>query len=217
MQETSNKGLIIGTVVAVVAIFGALTWALMSIPSDGPGQVAGNLSFNNDKAPTRGAASSTVEVQIYSDLQCPACKASEPGLEHAIEKFGDRVKFVWNDFPLMSIHPNARNAANAARCAEEQGKFWEYTDQLFANQASWQGLSNLKDAFSSYASAVGINVEQFAQCYADKKYDDVVMADVAEGNRNAVRATPTFIVKGQVYNGITSADWDRILTAALAQ
>ncbi|MFO0765031.1 MAG: thioredoxin domain-containing protein [Patescibacteria group bacterium] len=217
MQETSNKGLIIGTVVAVASIFGILTWALVSLPSEGPGQTAGNLTFNDDNAPITGNTSSTVVVQIYSDLQCPACKAAEPGLKHAIETFGDRVKFVWNDFPLMSIHPNARNAANAARCAKEQGKFWEYTEQLYSNQTVWQGLSDLKDAYKSYASTVGINVEQFAQCFADKKYDNVVMDDVAEGNRNNVRATPTFIVGGQVYNGITASDWDRILNAALAK
>lgn len=216
MQETSNKGLIIGTIIAVVAIFGALTWALLRLPSDGPGQVAGNLQFDNTNAPIRGSADAAIEVQIYSDLQCPACKAAEPGLNYAIEKYGDRVKFVWNDFPLMSIHPNARNAANAARCADEQGKFFEYTEQLFANQSSWQGLSRLDDSFKAYANTVGINSDQFSECYADKKYDSLVMNDVAEGNRNAIRATPTFVVDGQVYNGIGASDWDRILTAALA-
>jgi NhaA family Na+:H+ antiporter len=217
MQETSNKGLVIGTIVAVAAIFGALTWALISLPSDGPGQVAGNLTFNNDKAPIRGNAEAPLEVQIYSDLQCPACKGSEPALKQAIAKYGDRAKFVWNDFPLMSIHPNARNAANAARCAEEQGKFFDYTDQLFANQASWQGLSRLEDSFKAFAAAIGLNGDQFSQCYADKKYDSLVMDDVAEGNRNGVRATPTFIIDGKVHNGLTIADWDRIMTAALAE
>ncbi|MCA9384288.1 MAG: thioredoxin domain-containing protein [Candidatus Magasanikbacteria bacterium] len=217
MQETTNKGLIVGTIVAVVAIFGALTWALISLPSDGPGQVAGSLTFDNTNAPIKGNADAALEVQIYSDLQCPACKASEPGLKYAMDKYGDRVKFVWNDFPLMSIHPNARNAANAARCANDQGKFWEYTDQLFNNQSAWQGLSKLDEAFTAYAVAIGLNAESFSQCFADKTFDSIVMNDVAEGNRNAIRATPTFVVGGKVYNGLGAQDWDRILTAALAQ
>jgi protein-disulfide isomerase len=84
----------------------------------------------------RGSATSTTILVEYSDFQCPACKAYEPLVEQMVAKYGDRVAFVYREFPLYQIHVNADAAARAAEAAGKQGKFWEMHDLLFANQAT---------------------------------------------------------------------------------
>ncbi|MCR4256770.1 MAG: DsbA family protein, partial [Candidatus Uhrbacteria bacterium] len=102
MQEStsSNKGLLIGTVVVAAVIFLGLIWAIMSAPSENPG-VQGNesVTFNDAGAAFRGNPDAKVVVHIYSDFQCPACKAQETAIAYAVDKYADRVKFVWKDFP----------------------------------------------------------------------------------------------------------------------
>jgi len=126
MEQSSNKGLLIGTIVVAVLIFLGLIWAVLSVPNDGGTTPlpSGQVSFNDENDPSIGPDDAKVVVRLFEDLECPACKAAEPGVSYAIEKYSDRVRFIWNDFPLDSIHRNARAGANAARCAEEQGKFW---------------------------------------------------------------------------------------------
>ena len=81
--------------------------------------------------PQRGAAKAPVTIVEFSDFQCPYCKGALPVLKQVTEKYGDKVQFMFKDFPLNDIHPQAQAAAEAAHCAEEQGKFWEYHDALF--------------------------------------------------------------------------------------
>ncbi|KAA0205621.1 DsbA family protein [Candidatus Uhrbacteria bacterium] len=219
MHETSsNKGLIIGTIAVAVIIFGGLIWAVTSAPSEnGVGSPGGeSVAFNDEGAAFQGNPDAKVVVQIYSDYQCPACKAQEPAINYAVQRYADRVKFVWKDFPLMSIHPNARAAANAAWCANEQGKYWEYHDLLFSEQSSWGPLRDPKENFRTYANRVGINVDSFGTCYDARRYDAKVMAGVQEGNANRVTGTPTIFVNGVRHPGLAPADWDRVLQTALA-
>jgi protein-disulfide isomerase len=217
MQEpSSNKPLIIGTVVVAVLIFAGLVWAITSAPSGPTSGGSESVSFDDEGAKFKGKADSKVVVHVYSDFQCPACLAYEPVLNYAIGKYGDRVKFVWKDFPLMSIHPNARNAANAAWCADEQGKFWEYHDLLYSEQGSWSALPNPADSFRTYAGRLGMDPESFGACYEAKRFDSTVMAGVQEGNSNRVNGTPTVFVNNVRQSGLDRAGWDSVLTAALA-
>ncbi|MCC7522824.1 thioredoxin domain-containing protein [Candidatus Uhrbacteria bacterium] len=217
MQETSNKGLLFGTVGIAILIFAGLAWAILSAPSDS-GSIGGTTpaELTDTDSPFVGPPLAGVTVHLFSDLQCPACRSAEPAVRYAMEKYKDRVKFVWKDFPLMSIHPNARSAANAARCAEEFGKFWEYKDILFSSQDSWKS-GNPKDSFIAYAKQLNLDEESFTKCYDDRRYDGKVMSAVAEGNRNGVNSTPTVFINGQKYNGLSQTEWDTLLTAALAQ
>lgn len=218
MQESSsNKGLIIGTVVVAAVIFLGLIWAIMSAPSDSPSvQGSESVTFNDAGATFQGNPDAKVVVHIYSDFQCPACKAQEPSIAYAVDKYADRVKFVWKDFPLMSIHPNARAAANAAWCADEQGKYWEYHNILFAEQSSWGPLRDPAENFRTYATRLGIEPNSFGTCYDARRYDGKVMAGVQEGNANRVTGTPTIFVNDVRHPGLAPADWDRVLQTALA-
>ncbi|MBS3055775.1 MAG: thioredoxin domain-containing protein [Candidatus Aenigmarchaeota archaeon] len=94
-------------------------------------------TVNLGQLPPRGNSSSNVVVVEFSDFQCPFCKRAEPTIKKILSDYGDKIKFVYMDFPLTQIHRFADRAANAARCANEQGKFWEYHDILFDRQSEW--------------------------------------------------------------------------------
>lgn len=212
--------MLIGTITVAALIFLGLIWAVLSVPSDS-GDIdslpAGNVSFNDENDPAVGPEDAKVVVRLFEDLQCPACKASEAAVNYAMEKYSDRVRFIWNDFPLQSIHRNARPAANAARCAEEQGKFWEYKDLLYAGQESWANTRDLEGAFSAYASQLELNVDEFNTCYKEKRHDSKIAADISEAGRNRVNSTPTIFINDVKRNGLSPTEWDAVLTAALAE
>ncbi len=215
MQQ--DKKLLIGTVAVAVLIFGGLVWALLSTSPSDVGPTDGNVTFSDENDPSVGPADAKVVVRLFSDLQCPACRAAEAGATHAIEKFKDRVRFVWNDFPLLQIHPNARLAANAARCAEDQGKFWEYKDVLFREQDRWSKSGALIESFQAYAAQLGLKADDFNTCLDARTHDGKVMADVSEGQQNRVDRTPTVFINNTRHFGLSPEDWDRLLNAALQQ
>jgi protein-disulfide isomerase len=152
---------------------------------------------------------------MYGDFQCPACRSAEPGVKYAIDTYRDRVRFVWKDFPLSQIHPNAELAANAARCAETQGKFWEYHDALYASQPEWADERDPSQKFAAYAKDVGLNTDAFSSCLSAREQKAKVGADVAEGFHNSVDATPTFFINNRRYFGMSPSEWATQLDQAL--
>jgi len=147
-------------------------------------------------APVRGAATAPVTIVEFSDFHCPFCRRAQPVINQVLAKYGDKVKLVFRDFPLDNLHPQARAAAEAARCATEQGKFWEFHDQVFANDAdgSPAGLDRL-------AKQAGIDVGAFERCRTSGKYKTVVQASNQEGTRLGITGTPTFFINGRTLVG----------------
>ena len=211
----AQRFFLIGIALLGVLVIGGLIWAVSLGPS-GPGPSSeANLHFNDDNDPAQGPADAKVTVRIFGDLQCPACKAAEPGFLYAIKTYSSRARFVWDDFPLTTVHPNAKIAAEAARCAEEQGKFWEYNHLLYQNQDSWAPLSSPSASFTTYASQLGLNTEGFSSCLAQQTYNNKIEDDMAEGDANNVNATPTFFINNQRYEGgMTNAQWDTAMDQA---
>jgi protein-disulfide isomerase len=146
--------------------------------------------------PAIGSASAPVTLVEFSDFQCPFCQRVAPTLKQIKEKYGDKVRVVWKDFPLTQIHPQAFKAGEAAHCAADQGKFWEYHDQLFANQQSLQP-NDLK----KHAADLGLDATVFASCLDTSKYGERVRDGVAEGSRLGVNSTPTIYINGRVLSG----------------
>lgn len=228
MQDSSsdNKGLIIGIVVLTVLIFGGLVWAVLGSPSD---QGSGNgsaeqVSFKDDAAPYQGPVKDALAtVQIYGDFQCPACRSAEVGLKPAIEKYRELgVKFVWKDFPL-TMHKNARAAANAAQCAYKQGWFWRMHDMLYDKQPEWSELPDPTQKFIEYfgllktvAPEGKFNEAQFASCLGSRAEDANVLFGMDEGDRNRVDRTPTFFINHRRYFGMSPAEWDQALKTVLS-
>lgn len=212
MAFTSQQRLVTIIVASTVILFGGLVFALSRMPSGG---ATGEIAFQDEQSPSKGKTDAPVVVRFYSDFQCPACKAVEPILKSIQAQYQDRVKFVWKDFPLMMIHPNARMAANAARCAEAQGKFWEYHDTLYETQEGWSNDRAPKSRFVQFARDLGLNEGDFTKCYDDRQFDDKVMNDVEEGEKNGVDSTPSFFINNRPALVSSEAQWRTVLDAAL--
>ncbi len=215
-RMTQQAKLISAIIASTVLIFGGLTYLLMRAPSDSP-TPNGTIVFDDADAISVGKADAAVVVRMYSDFQCPACRSVEPVVKAIRTEFADRVRFIWKDFPLMQIHKNARNAANAARCANAQGKFWEYHDRLFDTQDAWSSLGDPKDRFVQFARETGLNEGDFTTCYNRSQFDGDVMDDVDEGEKNGVDSTPTFYVNNTEVRPRSEAEWRVVLNAALQQ
>jgi protein-disulfide isomerase len=146
--------------------------------------------------PALGPASAPVTIVEFSDFQCPYCRQVAPTLKQLREKYGDRIRVVWKDFPLTQIHPQAFKAGEAGHCAAEQGKFWEYHDRLFANQGALQ-----PDDLKKHASDLGLDRAKFDACLDSARFGDRVREGVAQGSRLGVNSTPTMYVNGRLVAG----------------
>jgi protein-disulfide isomerase len=149
-----------------------------------------------DGAPIRGSATAPVTIVEFTDFHCPFCKRVLPTLTQLESQYGDKVKIVFRDYPIDNLHPGARKAHEAARCAHDQGKFWAYHDLLFAN-APKASPEQLK----TYAQGVGLDVPAFEQCVSSGTYQATVQKDVEEGTRVGVTGTPAFFINGRLVSG----------------
>lgn len=219
-EERTKTALIVGIGILIVLCIGGIIWAILAGPTPDSGQAdvpETNLRFSDDNDPAKGPGEAKVAVRLFGDFQCPACRDAEPGFQYAMKTYGDKVRFVWNDYPLLQVHKNAMIAANAARCAEEQGKFWEFHDQLYEKQSEWSGLAAPSDQFKTYATSLGMNGDSFATCLAANRHQNKIQADQSEGDRNNVQATPTFFIGNIRRTGpVPTTEWDRLLKAAIS-
>jgi len=152
-----------------------------------------------DDDPFLGDEDAPLTIIEFSDFQCPFCgRFKSQTLGQIIETYVDtgKVKFVYRDFPLSSIHPLAQKAAEASECADDQGKFWEYHDLIFEKQGSLS-LSNLK----SWAVELGLNSAEFDSCLDSGKHAKEVADDLSDASRAGGRGTPFFIVGTQTLSG----------------
>lgn len=149
----------------------------------------------------RGPVDAPVTIVAFSDYQCPYCVRAEPVLAEVLKRYPDQVRLVQRHFPLDNIHPFARPAAEAAMCAEEQGKFWEYHDGIFERQGKLEDGS-----FAEIGSAVGLDDDAFNLCFEERRYKDFVEADFAAGQEAGVTGTPSFFLNGIKLTGARDAD-----------
>lgn len=153
-----------------------------------------------DPARVRGNPKAPVMIVEFSDYQCPYCHQVEPTVKQLLAKYGDKVSFAYRDYPLRAIHSQAEIAAEASRCALEQGKFWEYHDQLFTS-------SKLdKDSLTEYAKNLGLDEKEFGTCLSSEKYKSAIDKDLAEGGKAGVNGTPGFFINGIALSGAKQED-----------
>ena len=162
--------------------------------------------------PARGPADAPIEMIEFSDFQCPFCLRANPTVTQVLNTYGNRIRFVYRHYPLPN-HPNARPAAEASQCANEQGKFWPYHDQLFARGG------RLTDAdLKSAASEVGLDLPKFDSCVAAHTYKADVDADIAAGDEAGVNGTPAFYINGRMLSGAQPFEtFKRIIDEELAR
>jgi protein-disulfide isomerase len=147
---------------------------------------------------TKGDPNAPVTIIEFGDYQCPSCQMFatqvEPQVELSLIQSG-KAKFVYYDWPIIEAHANAFLAARAARCAGDQGKYWEYHDELYRQQARWAVDTNPAGTFIDYAGALALNAGEFDSCLRSDRHADVVTANMELGMQLGVRGTPTIIVE----------------------
>ena len=174
----------------------------------------GGMAFNpplevgvvNPADHVTGNASSSIVIVEYSDFQCPACRSYYSIMRQIVTQFGTKIAFVYRYFPLIEIHSNAQFSAQAAEAAGKQGKFWEMHDLLFEKQSEWENVADVEPLFESYATLLGINVDQFRADFRSKAVIDFVNAERANAIKLGLQGTPTFFVNGKQIQNPSSAD-----------
>jgi protein-disulfide isomerase len=157
-----------------------------------------------------GKPDAPVKIYEFADFECPACgrfaTITEPDVRTRIIDTG-LASITFYDFPLPQ-HLNSLPASNAAACADDQGKFWQMHDRLFATQDQWntEATDNPKPFFMKYAGDIGLDAGQFESCFDARKHQKRIEANFAEGERRKVNSTPTFVVAGKMYANALSYD-----------
>lgn len=168
-----------------------------------PGKYLQTPTVNENDA-TFGKTDSTVKVVIFSDFQCPYCKLMWSTVRETMKTYGEKALFVYKHLPLSS-HPQANNAALAASCAQEQNKFWEFGDKLYATQAEWDKATGTQK-FKDYARALKLDTNKFNKCLDSKQYQSVIDTDKSEAESLGLSGTPATFINDQLKNGVVSKD-----------
>jgi protein-disulfide isomerase len=164
-------------------------------------------------APFHGPKYAPVTIVKFEDYQCPFCKQVQPMFRELLSRYKGKIKLVHKDLPLDSIHPQARQAAEAARCADEQGKFWSYHDALYANSPNAD-----KESLTRYAKEMGLDINAFGRCLDSGKFKAVVQRDLMDGALLGVTGTPTLFINGREISGNQPLEvFERILDEELGQ
>lgn len=163
---------------------------------------ASRTPFAIEGRPSQGPDDALVEFVEFTDYECPFCRRFRETTYPVIrERFDGRVKWVVRNFPLSQIHPNAQLAAEAAECALDQDRFWDYHDLLF-ERFDELGRADLK----SHARELGLDGDQFDSCLDSGEKQSIVQSDLRDGFRFGVSGTPTFFINGQVVVGAQGPD-----------
>jgi protein-disulfide isomerase len=152
-------------------------------------------------APFKGSETAQVTIVKFEDFQCPYCKAVQPNYQEVLKRYDGKVRLVHKDLPLDQIHPQARQAAEAARCADDEGKFWEYHDKLYASSPK-AAPEDLK----LYAKDLGLKQDLFDQCLVSGKYKAAIQKDLKDAATLGLTGTPTFFINGRELSGAQSVE-----------
>ena len=159
------------------------------------------LPVADDRDHVQGPADAAVTLLEYGDYECPFCGAAYPIVKQVQETMGERLRFVFRNFPITTAHPHAEQAAEAAEAAAAQGQFWPMHDLLYENQRHLE-----TDDLIAYASRLGLDVTRFQRELADHVHAARVREDFMSGVRSGVNGTPTFYIDGERYEGSYDAE-----------
>ncbi|HEY3571604.1 MAG TPA: thioredoxin domain-containing protein [Thermoanaerobaculia bacterium] len=154
--------------------------------------------------PAKGPENAPVTIVEFSDFQCPFCSRLTPTLKQVEEKYGNKVRVVFRQYPLP-FHQNAQKAAEASLCAADQGKFWELHDAMFGNQGEL-GVDQLK----AKAASLGLNADKFNKCLDSGEKNAAIQADIKAGSAAGVSGTPAMFINGRFISG--AVPFDQITT-----
>ncbi len=193
--------------IAAVALLGSMWYAHTAAQKADEGVTLSDHITGNPDA--------TVTLVEYSDFQCPACAAMVPFVDEVLAKYGDKLRFEYKSFPLITIHSHAVDAAVAAEAAAQQGKFWEMYHKLFENQANWEASANPSSYFIQYASDLGLDVTQFKLQLGAPTLANAVRSGFKDGLNKGFTSTPTFVLNGKKMEFNTYDDFIAQIETAL--
>ena len=191
----------------VVALFGGLIYLSTKNGVDVSDVDAASVQVADERSGniadhTLGNIKSKVVLIEYGDYQCPGCGSAYEPLKIVSEKYKDHMVFIFRNFPLVSIHPNARAGAAAAEAAGLMGKYWEMHDLLYANQSAWESANatNRNTVFEGFASQIGLDTKKFASTLREKSevINQKISFDQALGSKVGVTGTPALYLNGKV-------------------
>lgn len=190
----------VGILVGYVA-WGRETTAQPVAAAPAPAQAAGTQAANptftrydipTDGFPSLGPVDAPITLVEFSDYQCPFCKRwHEEVYQQLLAAYPGKIRMVYRQLPLTSLHPDAMSAAIASLCANDQDSFWQFHDKLFSGQ---YGLG--RDAYIQYAADLELNTDAFKACLDSGKFDDTIQKDMDFSLNLGVQSTPTFFING---------------------
>ncbi len=183
---------------ALVAVFAGVLIAIFMLGNKAPSNTTSAIP-NADKlirSDSHVLDTGAVKVVEFGDYQCPACENAYPITKQLMSEYQGRITFVFRNYPLVQVHKNAQEAAEAAEAASDQGKFWEMHDKLYDTQNEWANLGDPTDKFVSYAATLGLDTAKFKDAVVNKKFADRIAVDVSDGNDVSIQGTPTFFIDG---------------------
>lgn len=148
-----------------------------------------------------GPVTAPVTLVEYGDYECPYCAQAYLITKEIQERLGDKLRFVFRNFPVTKIRPHAYETALAAEAAAAQGKFWEMYDYLFKH-----GQAVTNDSLRRSAASLGLNLTRFDSEFHDRIYSNHIDEDIQSGKNSGVKSTPTFFINGELYNDAWDLD-----------
>jgi len=221
-QKGKEINIFVATLTFVLGlVIGYLLWGTNAQPSTAQAPQAAQEAapavmhdIPTEGFPSEGPDNAPIVIVEFSDFECPFCRKwhNETYLPLR-EKYPNQIKLVYRNFPLVSLHANAYLAAEAAMCAGDQERYWDYHDALFQGK---KGMG--EEAFKGYAAELGLDTVAFNDCLDREKYKDFIREDMAYAASIGVQSTPTFYVNGKLVVGAQPlAVFEQIVQAELAE
>ncbi|MFH0853766.1 MAG: thioredoxin domain-containing protein [bacterium] len=186
-QETKSNKSVTWLYIASILVLAGFTWWAIRIPSSP--NLSSKLPEIELTDPVRGSEKAAVTIIEYSDFQCEFCKQWHEVYQLLSVKYGSQIRLVWKDFPVESIRAKAKEAAVAARCAQQQYSFWEYHDALYQNQESLG-----PETYTRIAADLNLDVEEFTNCQGGLVSRNLVESSVQSGLAFGINTTPTIFI-----------------------
>lgn len=191
-HQAKKKRKIVNRIAMGLTVLGILLVIVYSIRSMHPVNLA-----DTGNHPIRGNPTAKVVISEFSDFQCPACKGAEPNINQLLKDYDGKIKVVFYNYPLTQNHQWALLAAEAAQCANDQGKFWPYHDLLYDRQEVWSKASEPQKLFKDYAVELELKSETFISCLDSGKKRPTIAEDQDKGDALQIQSTPTLFINEQ--------------------
>lgn len=214
-KSVSLQKLLIGLgILAVIFYFGYKTYKYFTTPVE---QIVANTINVQDNDHIKGNENATVTLLEFADFQCPACVVYYPTVQRLEKEYGEKVKFIFRNYPLTQIHPNAMFAAQAAEAAGKQGKFWEMHDLLFEKHDEWADESDPTAKISAYAKDLGLDEKKLIEDAKSQEVADKIKKDIDSGNSLGITGTPSFFLDGRKVQPRSYEEFKSLIDTALSK